>query len=117
MLTSLFMLSGVQAATLYGVDVAESTTLAEQELVLNGVGIRKKGPFKVYLGALYVGSKAKTADVILQDEGAKRVQLNMLEIYLKIKLLERLLMVLEITQMIWLQFKCALMNSLTIWIK
>ncbi len=78
MLTSLFMLSGVQAATLYGVDVAETTTLAGQELVLNGVGIRKKGPFKVYLGALYVGTKAKTSDVILQDQGAKRVQLNIL---------------------------------------
>ena len=76
--TSLFMFSGLQAATLYGVDVAESTTLAEQELVLNGVGIRKKGPFKVYLGALYIGSKTKTATAILDDEGAKRVQLNML---------------------------------------
>lgn len=78
LLTSLLMLTGVQAATLYGVDVADSTTLAEQELVLNGVGIRKKGPFKVYLGALYLGSKTNNADAILKDEGAKRVQLNML---------------------------------------
>ena len=72
------MLSGLQAATLYDVNVAETATLAEQELILNGVGIRKKGPFKVYLGALYVGSKNKSADAVLADEGAKRVQLNML---------------------------------------
>ena len=78
LIASLFMLSSLQAATLYGVDVAETTTLAEQELVLNGVGIRKKGPFKVYLGALYVGSKKKSADAVIADEGAKRVQLNML---------------------------------------
>ena len=78
LVTGLFTLSGLQAATLYGVDVSDSTILAEQELVLNGVGIRKKGPFKVYLGALYLESKTKTAVAILQDEGAKRVQLNML---------------------------------------
>ena len=57
--TSLFMFSGLQAATLYGVDVAESTTLAEQELVLNGVGIRKKGPFKVYLVRYILAGKPK----------------------------------------------------------
>jgi len=78
LLTSLFMLSGLQAATLYGVDLADSTSLAEQKLVLNGVGIRKKGPFKVYLGALYMQNKLKSTEKILQDQGAKRVQLNML---------------------------------------
>ena len=77
-LSALLMATGLQAASLYGVDVMDTATVDGQALVLNGVGIRKKGPFKVYLGGLYVPKKATTAAAIISDQGAKRVELHML---------------------------------------
>lgn len=78
LLSMFLMVSSLQAAKMYGVEVADTANVGEQVLVLNGVGIRKKGPFKVYLGALYVSEKTQTADAILADENAKRVELFML---------------------------------------
>ncbi|MBT8142218.1 MAG: chalcone isomerase family protein [Gammaproteobacteria bacterium] len=78
LIASIAMMTSVQAAKMYGVEVAEFASVGDQELLLNGVGIRKKGPFKVYLGALYISAKATNANSIIADSGCKRVQLHML---------------------------------------
>lgn len=77
-LASFLLVSTVHAAKMHGVEVLDSLTVGEQTLSLNGVGIRKKGPFKVYLAALYTPEKTSQLESLLAQEGAKRVQLNML---------------------------------------
>jgi hypothetical protein len=49
-----------------------------QNLVLNGVGLRKRAIFKVYVAGLYVPQKTSNAATILADKGARRVSLRML---------------------------------------
>ncbi len=73
MLAGFFMLGSVQT-----VSAKDMVTVGEQELVLNGQGLRKKGPFKVYQGSLYLASKTKSAAEAIAQEGPKRVSLLML---------------------------------------
>ena len=48
------------------------------ELKLNGLGIRYKFFFKVYIAALYVEKNSHKADVIINDSGAKRIRMHFL---------------------------------------
>ena len=52
--------------------------LGGQNLALNGVGLRKKAIFKVYVAGLYVGQKTTNAATIINDKGPRRVSLRML---------------------------------------
>ena len=67
------------AAELAGVQVADTATVGEQELVLNGLGLRTATWFnvEVYVGALYLPEKSSSPDEILAMEGPKRIQLYM----------------------------------------
>lgn len=56
------------AATVAGVNIAETTDVAGHKLVLNGAGIRKKLFIKVYTGALYLPAKANNAAAILSAD-------------------------------------------------
>ncbi len=47
-------------------------------LVLNGAGIRKKFFVKVYIGSLYLSSKANDVQSVLEMEGAKTVTMHFL---------------------------------------
>ena len=47
-----------QAAELGGVELADTATVGDQTLVLNGLGLRKKAIFKVYVGGLYLPKKS-----------------------------------------------------------
>ena len=51
------------------VNLDEKIQLDKHQLVLNGAGIRKKFIVKVYIGALYLGEKTRTADAVLADTG------------------------------------------------
>jgi Chalcone isomerase-like len=66
------------AMDIAGVSVPDTAKLENQELRLNGVGIRTRLLFKVYVGALYLGQKAVSAKAVLSDTGAKRVALHLL---------------------------------------
>jgi len=70
----------VNAAEVEGVKLADKVRVGDSgpELVLNGVGVRTRVVFKVYVGALYLPQKASAANSILNDTGAKRVALHML---------------------------------------
>ena len=73
-LLSSFMLLGS-----FQLSAAEQTvTVADQTLALNGIGLRKKGPFKVYQGALYLSNKTQSAAEAISQDGPKRVELLML---------------------------------------
>ena len=49
-----------------------------QNLQLNGLGIRYKFFFKIYIGALYVEKKTTNADELITHPGAKRVVMHFL---------------------------------------
>jgi long-chain acyl-CoA synthetase len=60
-----------------GVKLADKATVAGQELVLNGAGIRTRAIFKVYVGSLYVPAKAGDLAAVLA-KGPRRIQMNLL---------------------------------------
>ena len=68
----------VHAVEVAGVKVDETTRVANQELKLNGAGIRYKAIFKVYVAALYLGNKKSTEVEVLAAPGAKRIELTLL---------------------------------------
>ena len=61
-----------------GVKVADAATVANSNLLLNGAGVRYKGPFKVYTAALYLNKKVSTPEAVHAAPGAKRIVLTML---------------------------------------
>jgi hypothetical protein len=86
-LTSAFLSAGLlvaaqvqaqQAIEVEGQKFEPTVALAGQTLNLNGVGLRKRAIFKVYVAGLYAGQKTADAAAIINDKGARRVSLRML---------------------------------------
>ena len=74
-----FALAGsAGAATLAGVDVPDSATVANTPLVLNGIGLRTKFFFKIYVGGLYLPAKNSDAAAIIAGTTANRVLMHMI---------------------------------------
>ncbi len=59
-----------------GVDIAEKINFGHGKLTLNGAGIRTKFMFKIYVVALYLNDKRKSAADVLADTGPKRIALH-----------------------------------------
>ncbi len=55
-----------------------SILLGGQPLVLNGVGVRKRFLFDIYVGGLYVEKKATRTEELVSQPGPKRVALRFL---------------------------------------
>ncbi|MDO8652830.1 MAG: chalcone isomerase family protein [Undibacterium sp.] len=74
------MLFSIPAAAveIAGVKIDETAQVANQQLKLNGAGIRYKVIFKVYTAALYLAEKKTTTPEVLALPGAKRVSLVIL---------------------------------------
>ncbi len=70
----------VLAATqeIHGVKVEDSMMVAGTKIELNGVGVRYRGPFKVYVGDLYTTQKVKSLDEIIAAPGPKRLTMTFL---------------------------------------
>ena len=64
------------AATLAGVTLPDTVTVGNQTLLLNGLGLRTKMFFKVYVGGLYLEKKSNDATAIVSSDTAKRVVLQ-----------------------------------------
>jgi Chalcone isomerase-like len=79
-LGALIVMSSVHAAEVGGVKVEEKIRLANQELVLNGSGLRyaAAGLIRVYVASLYLPQKRNTNADIGALKGAKRMHINML---------------------------------------
>jgi chalcone isomerase-like protein len=60
------------AVTLAGVNIADHASVNNQNLVLNGAGIRKKLFIKVYTGALYLTAKQANPAAILAADTPRR---------------------------------------------
>ena len=72
------VLVNAQAATYKGVTVADSASVGGKTLVLNGMGLRTKFFFKIYVGALYLPQKAGTAAAVMSENGPDRILMHMI---------------------------------------
>jgi len=61
-----------------GVKFPDQITVGSTNLVLNGMGIRTKFFFKIYIGALYLTAKESDATKILASDGPKQVVMHFL---------------------------------------
>ena len=79
-LAGLVLASATCAIEVSGVKVEEKVKLANQDLVLNGSGIRygAAGLVRVYVASLYLPQKRSTSTEIGALKGAKRMHLNLL---------------------------------------
>jgi hypothetical protein len=67
-----------QPVELEGQKFEPTASMGGQTLQLNGVGLRKRAIFKVYVAGLYVPQKATSAAAIIGDKGPRRVTLRLL---------------------------------------
>jgi hypothetical protein len=65
------------AGVVEGVTVADSATVGDAPLVLNGAGVRTRMFFKVYVASLFVSAKATNLSGVLAS-GTRRIQLDLL---------------------------------------
>ena len=75
MAASLFNL---HAASLAGVNLPDTTTVAGKSLVLNGLGLRTEFMVKVYVAGLYLEHKSTDADSIIKADEPKRIVMQFL---------------------------------------
>jgi hypothetical protein len=61
----LLLAAPIGAGELAGVNMDEKASVGDEELMLNGMGLRKKAIFKVYVGGFYLPEKRSDASAIL----------------------------------------------------
>jgi Chalcone isomerase-like len=69
---------GAQPVEVEGQKFEPTVQVGGQTLNLNGVGLRRRAIFKVYVAGLYVPQKSTDAATLIGDKGARRVSLRML---------------------------------------
>jgi hypothetical protein len=67
-----------QTVELEGVKFEPTAQVGAATLQLNGVGVRTRAIFKVYVAGLYVPQKASDAATLLAQKGARRIVITML---------------------------------------
>jgi len=67
-----------QPVELEGQKFDPTVQVGGQTLTLNGVGLRKRAIFKVYVVGLYVPQKSADAAVLIDEKGPRRASLRML---------------------------------------
>lgn len=75
---SVLLWASAQPVEVEGQKFEPTVQLGGQTLNLNGVGLRKRAIFKVYVAGLYVPQKSTDAGTLINDKGARRVSLRML---------------------------------------
>jgi len=76
---ALALLAGTaQAGELEGVQLEDRVRVDGQALELNGIALRTRMFFKVYVAGLYLPQKARNAQSAIESPGAKRIILVML---------------------------------------
>lgn len=78
LIAALATASGLQAAEVAEVRIADQVKVGDSELLLNGAGLRSKLFFKVYVGALYVGQKASDAQALIDSTQPRRMRLRLM---------------------------------------
>src|SRR5215475_809699 len=76
------------AAELAGATLPDTLKAGEKTLKLNGLGLRKKAVFKVYVGGLYLESPSKDAAAIPTSDQPKAIRMHFLRDLTKAQLVE-----------------------------
>lgn len=76
------------ARELAGVKMDEAVTVGGKSLKLNGVGLRKKSIFKVYVAGLYLEAASKDGHAIAAADGPKALRMQFVRSVDKAKLVE-----------------------------
>ncbi len=66
------------ASELAGITLPDTLKAGDKTLKLNGLGLRKKAVFKVYVGGLYLESLSKDASAIVASDQAKAIRMHFL---------------------------------------
>ncbi|HYL91475.1 MAG TPA: chalcone isomerase family protein [Burkholderiales bacterium] len=77
-LALLLLVGSAQAADLEGVRLEERVQVDGQPLQLNGIALRTRMFFKVYVAGLYLPQRVSSAQSAIQGQGPKRIVLVML---------------------------------------
>ena len=86
---AVFLLSvPAMAGQLAGVSLPDSVDVNGTTLVLNGMGLRKKAVFKVYVGALYVAAKGSEAQALISADTPRRMVMHFVRDVGKDKIVE-----------------------------
>jgi chalcone isomerase-like protein len=80
--------TAARAAELAGATLPDTVSAGDKTLKLNGVGLRKKAMFKIYVGGLYLESPSKDAGGILAADQAKAIRMHFLRGLTKAQLVE-----------------------------
>lgn len=76
------------AGELAGITLPDTLKTGDKTLKLNGLGLRKKAVFKVYVGGLYLESPSKDAAEIVASDHAKAIRMHFLRDLTKAQLVE-----------------------------
>ena len=76
--TVLAVCAAAQPVEREGVTLEPTVQLGGSALQLNGVGVRTRAIFKVYVGALYVPATSNNPATLIAQKGPRRLQLTML---------------------------------------
>jgi hypothetical protein len=77
-LLSLAVVSPAFAREVAGVTLPDTTTVEGKTLKLNGMGLRTKVVFKVYVAGLYLETPSKDAGAVISSDQVKQMQLSLL---------------------------------------
>lgn len=75
---TLFLALPTLAGTLAGVTMDDAAAVNGQNLVLNGMGLRKKLFIKVYVGGLYLPAKQSNASTVFATDQSRRMVMHFL---------------------------------------
>jgi hypothetical protein len=76
------------AREMAGVSLPDTLSAGDKTLKLNGLGLRKKAIFKVYVGGLYLEAPSKDATAIVAADASKAVRMHFLRDLKKSQLTE-----------------------------
>jgi len=78
----------VLAREMAGVSLPDTLSAGDRTLKLNGMGLRKKAIFKVYVGGLYLEAPSRDAAAIVSADAVKAVRMHFLRDLKKSQLVE-----------------------------
>jgi hypothetical protein len=76
LLAALCLTATAQAASLAGVTLSDQTTVDGQSLALNGLALRSKAVFKVYVAGLYLPAEQADAAAILGADAPRQMVMH-----------------------------------------
>ena len=88
LLLSLALAAPALAKEKAGVNLPDTISAEGKSLKLNGIGLRKKAIFKVYVAGLYVENTSKDANTVIKSDQVKQVKMVMLRDLEKAKIVD-----------------------------